>query len=210
MCGPDRLAELARADGLDLLGVATTGPLPGGIATLALLGPGTGFWSVFTDSAEYADGRAHPMDRWSARVIGALAQTCGAQPFFPFGANPPHPFYHWALATGRVWSSPVRLLVHDRAGLWVSFRGALGFAARWDKPAPTARPCDDFPAPCLRACPAGALDAQGYDVPRCHDWLATGGACLTQGCLVRAACPMSQTHDRPRAQSEFHMRAFHQ
>ena len=60
------------------------------------------------------------------RVIGALAEELGAQALFPFGTQPPHPFYTWALASGRVWSSPVQFLVGADAGLWASYRGALG------------------------------------------------------------------------------------
>ena len=69
--------------------------------------------------------RPDPVDRWSRRVIGRLACDLGAKALFPFGGPPYHPFYQWALRTGRAWESPVRLLVHDTQGLMVSFRGAL-------------------------------------------------------------------------------------
>jgi epoxyqueuosine reductase len=201
-----------RAQGLTVLGIvqAPHASLPDGMASLALLGPdGKRFWDIFTAAPEYADGLPDPMDRWSLRVIGGLADDLGARAYFPFGNTPPHPFYSWAVASGRIWPSPVRLLVHAQAGLWVSFRGALGFdTALPDLPA-LPNPCTGCPAPCLSACPAGALGAQGYDVPRCHDWLDTGASCMTQGCLVRAVCPVSQIHDRAVAQSAYHMRQFH-
>jgi len=207
----DRIAALCAPHALCVLGACTDGPLPDGVQTLVLLGPSAAFWPQFTTSVEYADHAPDPMDRWSRRVIDGLAQDLGAQPFYPFGTAPPHPFYRWALATGRVWSSPVRLLVHDEAGLWVSFRGALGLSERLTLPPAPANPCTDCAQPCLTACPAGALGAQGYDVPRCHDWLdqPDGQSCMTSGCAVRAACPLSQNHGRVAEHTAYHMRQFH-
>lgn len=185
----------------------------GGIGTLILLGPREpGFWAAFTDSPEYRDGAPDPLDRWSKRVIGALAGDIGGSAFFPSDGPPYPPFFRWALDSGRAWQSPVRLLVHDTAGLFASYRGAIGLAERLDLPAaPTAAPCDTCTdKPCLSACPAGALTGDGYDVPACKSFLETeaGRDCLTGGCLVRRACPVSQRYGRLKQQSAFHMRAF--
>ena len=116
-----------------------------------------------------------------------------------------------ALRTGRMWQSPVRLLVHDVQGLWVSFRGALAFKERLDLPALAARPCESCAAPCLTACPVGALTTAGYDVPACHAYLNTdaGQTCMTDGCIVRRTCPVSQGYARIPEQSAYHMRQFH-
>nr|WP_244520940.1 ferredoxin [Allgaiera indica] len=182
--------------------------------TLVLLGPAEpGFWPHLTAQPEWRDGAPHPMDRWSARVIGALAADFGAEARFPFGGPPYHPFYTWALASGRAWASPVALLVHDSAGLMVSFRGALLVPERLDlPPVPTAAPCATCAArPCLGACPAGALGADGYDVAACHAFLdrPEGAVCRTGGCLVRRACPVSAIYGRLEAQSAYHMEQFH-
>ena len=96
-----------------------------------LLGPaGPAFWQAFRGSAERADGGPDPLDRWSARVIGGLADALGAVALFPFGGPPWRPFTAWARASGEAWVSPVGLLVHARAGLLVSYRGALGLPER--------------------------------------------------------------------------------
>ena len=65
--------------------------------------------------------------------------------------------------------------------------------------------------PCLTACPAGALDAKGYDLPACHAFLdrTEGADCLSRGCVVRRACPLSQAYGRLPEQSAYHMRLFH-
>lgn len=186
--------------------------LPDGVASLLLIAPeGQRFWSHFTQSPEYSDGQPDPMDRWSVRVLGDLAQAYDAQAFYPFGASPPHPFFTWALASGRAQSSPVQWLIHDRQGLWLSFRGALGFAATLDLPPPAPSPCKGCARPCVTACPVGALTDKGYDIPACHALLDTpdGGDCMKNGCAVRRACPVSHAFGRDPDQSAFHMRHFH-
>lgn len=210
----DHIADLAEQHQLFVAGGVkkADAPLPKGIETLILLAPdGSGFWEHFTQSPEAGDSRPDPLDRWSIRVIDDMAQALNAQAFYPFGATPPHPFYRWALASGRVWASPVQWLIHDTAGLWLSFRGALGFRARVDMPAGGASPCDGCARPCITACPVGALTDKGYDVPACHSFLDTpeGADCLSRGCAVRGACPVSQSYGRAPAQSAFHMRHFH-
>jgi epoxyqueuosine reductase len=183
--------------------------LPKGTRTLLMLGPTPGFWPLLQSQPEW--GGADPVDRWSRRVIGQLACDLGAKALFPFGGPPYHPFYQWAIRTGAVWDSPVRLLVHGSQGLMVSFRGALALKERVALPAATARPCDACAKPCLTACPVGALTAAGYDVSACHAFLDTdaGADCMNAGCLVRRACPVSQSYARMPEQSAYHMGQFH-
>jgi hypothetical protein len=183
--------------------------LPAGTRTLLLIGPGPGFWPHVRQAADW--GAADPLDRWSRQVIGRLACDLGGKALFPFGGPPHHPFHAWALRSGRIWESPVRLLVHDRQGLWVSFRGALALRQPLALPPAGTRPCGGCPAPCLTACPPGALTAAGYDVPACRTFLDSGpGAdCLQAGCRVRRACPVSQGYDRMPEQSAYHMARFH-
>ncbi|OYX40574.1 MAG: ferredoxin [Rhodobacterales bacterium 32-67-9] len=188
--------------------------LPPDTGTVFLLGPEEpGFWRHVTSDPEWLDGQPDPLDRWSARVIGAIARSFGGTACFPFGGPPYHPFYRWALRTGRAWASPVTLLVHDRAGLFASYRGAILLPQRIDlPPPPAAAPCADcLGQPCRGACPASALSAAGYDVPACHGFLDTeaGGECLSLGCAVRRACPVSQAYGRLPEQSAYHMRLFH-
>ncbi len=184
--------------------------LPQGTRTLLLLGPREpGFWANLKASAEW--NGPDPVDRWSRRVVGGLACDLGAKALFPFGGPPYQPFYAWALRSGSIWESPVRLLVHGTQGLFVSFRGALALKDAMDLPPAPARPCDTCAAPCVTACPVGALTTSGYDVPRCHSYLdsAAGQTCMTGGCLVRATCPASLGYARMHEQSAYHMRQFH-
>ncbi|MCA0272273.1 MAG: ferredoxin [Proteobacteria bacterium] len=188
--------------------------LPEAFRTLVLLGPDEpGFWPHLTAQPEWQDGAPDPVDRWSRRVIGGIACDLGGKAHFPFGGPPYRPFYQWALKSGRAWVSPVTLLVHDRAGLMLSYRGAIALRDRLDLPAPpAASPCEGCDEkPCLTACPPAALGAKGYDVPACHKFLDTpsGADCLSSGCGLRRACPVSRGYGRLPQQSAYHMRLFH-
>lgn len=180
--------------------------------TRILLGPlEPGFWAHLTTASEWQDGAPDPVDRWSRRVIEQIAGEFSATAEFPFGGPPYAPFYSWALASGEAWASPVSLLVHARAGLMVSYRGAICVPRKLNLPPPPAKPCTTCDKPCLSACPSGALDADGYDVPVCHAFLDTeaGQSHMDQGCAVRRACPVSQSYGRVDAQSAYHMSQFH-
>ncbi len=186
----------------------------GGGGTLFILGTGPGFWPLFRGSGAHSDGRADPLDRWSKRVIGAMAATFGATCSFPSDGPPYPPFIAWSVQTGRFFSSPVGMLVHDQAGLMVSMRGSLQFDEVLPLPAQAvATPCDScVDRACLDACPVGALGGEtGYDVAACHRFLdtAAGAECMSQGCRARRACPVSRRFGRDPEQSAFHMRAFH-
>lgn len=208
-----QLADAARAEALDILGTCETTEsdgLPQG--TLVLLGPDQpDFWSHVWKSPEFTEGGRHPLDRWSQRVVTVLAEVVGGTALFPFG-SPAQPFISWALRSGRCWVSPVGLLVHEDAGLWVSFRGAILLADTTWEPVDAKKPCDSCEdKPCLTACPASALSDDGYNLKACHTFLDTqaGEDCMAGGCAVRRICPVSERHRRDPVQSAFHMRAFH-
>ena len=199
---------------LAVLGVTAPDPdfCPPGTRALALIGPASGaWWGVVTASPEWRDGAPDPIDRLSKHLLGALARDHGGAALFPSDGPPWPPFFRWALDSGQMWQSPVGMLVHARAGLWVSFRGAL--ALPFDLPLPAApNPCLTCATqPCRAACPVGALSPTRYDTDACHAHLDTpaGRSCLTGGCAARAACPASQSHARLAEQSAYHMSRFH-
>ncbi len=180
--------------------------------TLFLLSPNEpGFWAHLTASPEFRDAAPDPIDRWSSRVISDIASKAGGTAYLPFGGPPWHPFITWALASNAARPSPVTLLVHDRMGLWASWRGAVWIEGRHNLPSPADPPCVSCEAPCLQACPVGALTPSGYDTEACHRFLdqPEENKCLTHGCVARAACPLSETYGRLPEQSAWHMRHFH-
>ena len=212
--GIEAIAEYARRAALAVTGAFHPGPedgVPVDCGTLVLLGPDEpGFWPHFCTSPEGRDGAPDPIDRWSRRVIRDLAATFGGVAVFPFDGPPWLPFTAWAQRTGRVWTSPVGMLVHDETGLFFSCRGAMALPQKLALAAASVRPCDTCAAPCLDACPPRALTCAGYDVPACHGFLdtAAGMECMARGCAVRRACPVGMGR-RLAAQSAYQMAQFH-
>ena len=183
-------------------------------ASLILLGNiGGSLWPTFSASAEFTDGKAHSLDRWTRRVIDGLASKFGAEPLYPFGGPPWHPFQRWAQRAEPVMPSPIAVLIHPEDGLWHAYRGALSFAERLDMPAftPKPRPCDACAKqPCLSTCPVNAFSEKGYDVGICSRHVASpeGTECRQGGCLARRACPVGRSQAYPPAEMAFHMAAF--
>ncbi|MCT4555948.1 MAG: ferredoxin [Pelagimonas sp.] len=186
--------------------------LPGDTQTVLLLGPDEPrFWPIFSSSEEFADGAPDPLDRWSKRVLGELATAWGGSAIFPSDGPPYPPFLHWARDSGESWDSPVGLMVHKDAGLFISYRGAIALPEQIALPQPAQPPCPSCAAPCLTSCPVDALNAsKSYDVDACktHMRSAAGAACR-EGCLVRLACPAKAPEfERLPVQSAFHNAAF--
>ena len=195
-------------------------PLHRGCPTQAVVlvgNAGPAMWRVFAASLEHGDGRRHPLDRWSERVVTAAATALGAKPVFPF-ARPYLPFLTWARRAEAVYPSPLGLTIHPTYGLWHAYRGALLFARPVDGLTPANRPmpcdgCSD--KPCLTACPVGAFargvdGAVDYAVDRCRDHVvsAAGADCRDSGCLARRACPVGRDFVYGPDQAAFHMDAF--
>src|SRR5260370_7508847 len=97
-------------------------------------------WNALAASPEASGGLAAPLDRWSRRLIEALAHELGGRALFPFGGPPFLPFQRWAQRAEPVHSSPIGLLIHPYYGLWHSYRGALGFREKLALPEPAAAP----------------------------------------------------------------------
>ena len=179
--------------------------------TLILLGPREPhFWKAFKNSTEYQRDQTDPLDEWSRQVIIKLALRLNATPLFPFGKAPYLPFYKWALRTQRSHESPIKLLVHDKAGLFVSFRGALSFDKKIELPKPPPNPCNKCSEPCLNACTVSAFAFDNYHSELCKTHLMGKDSknCVNSGCAARRACPVSETFPRLPEQSAFHMNAF--
>ncbi|HUN93358.1 MAG TPA: hypothetical protein VMU33_15010 [Burkholderiaceae bacterium] len=181
------------------------------VGTLVLLGfAGPTQWPRFVASPECHDGLPNPLDRWSRRVINALAPA-GAMALYPFDGPPWWPFPRWARRAEPVHASPLGVLLHPDWGPWHAYRGALALRARLRLPAPDERasPCLSCAAmPCVAACPARAVARAGFDATACVTHVASGaGSACRAGCLARGACPVGREFRYGGAQARFHMRA---
>jgi hypothetical protein len=217
----DELSRRATAAGLAVRGAFHPEPhefdgvLPQSVlaGTLVLLGfTGSLQWPIYARSAEARDGRPHPLDRWSRRVIGSLARQWGAVDFYPNG-TPRMPFQRLAARCEPVHPSPLGLLIHPQWGLWHAYRGALLLRKRIDLPvvATSASPCSTCTSqPCRSTCPVGAFNPGGFDVGACVDHVRSpsGSDCRDHGCRARRACPVGTEFGYRPDQARFHMAAF--
>jgi hypothetical protein len=185
-------------------------------ATIILLGfTGSLQWDFFRGSSEACDGRPQPLDRWSRRIVGALALEFGAADAYPQAEIFQLPFQRLALRSEPVHQSPIGLLIHPTWGLWHAYRGALVFCHRLELPAAAASvsPCSGCAAkPCLTSCPVGAFRPGSFDLQACSDHLlsAAGSPCREGGCLARRSCPVGAAFRYTDEQMRFHMQAFMQ
>ncbi|MDZ4736641.1 MAG: 4Fe-4S dicluster domain-containing protein [Rhodospirillaceae bacterium] len=192
-------------------------PMAGGepAGTLLLLGHvGRSMWPAFSASPEAADGAPDPLDRWSRRLIDALARRFGGMALYPFGGPPYLPFQRWARRAEPVAPSPLGIFIHPEYGLWHGYRGALALAPRWPLAPVDPRPSPCLSCvgqPCLQICPVDAFTAAGYAVEDCRAHLDrdAGTPCRDGGCLARRVCPVGPDYVYDAAQIRFHMRAFH-
>lgn len=182
--------------------------------TVVLIGnAGPEMWRHFVQSPEAEDGKPHPVDRWTRRIVVEIAVAHGAGALFPFQGPPYIPFQRWAMRAEPVFPSPLGMLIHPDYGLWHAYRGALTFSARLDLPErrQAASPCESCAdKPCLHTCPVEAFTADGYDVAACrtHILKPEGRHCLDGGCLARRACPVGRACLYDLGQTAWHMAAF--
>lgn len=182
--------------------------------SLLLVGQaGAAPWPYFlewrqTQPADMAD----PLDTWSRQVIGAVADEFGARAVSP-SDRPYLPFQQWAMRAEGLRPSPLGILMHPEYGLWHAYRGALLFEEELPmqsagKPIHLCDACTG--KPCMKSCPVDAYSADGFAYEQClaHVRGGAGGACRSQGCLDRNACPYGIEYRYPASVQAFHMAAF--
>jgi hypothetical protein len=196
------LGHFVLADGEIILADEASQP-----KALAIVGnAGSSIWPCFAEARARQPGLA--LDRWTADVVGDLADQAGIRALFPFDGPPFWPFTTWAIRTGTLFRSPIGLTVHPVFGLWHAFRAALLFDDDPRFPATDEEsPCDRCAErPCLGTCPVNAFSVAGYDFKACLGYLcARENPCRSEGCDARKACPVGQDHRYQPEHAAFHM-----
>ena len=182
---------------------------------IALVGNvGSSYWPQFITTPEYSDGLPHPLDRWSKRVASLISTELDVSPLFPSDGPPYFPFQQWAKRAEGLSPSPLGLLIHPKYGLWHAYRFALVVSI--DDPLAQSVDLADSPCtncteqPCLNTCPVNAFTKDGYDVPKCAEYLKQNpeSDCNRQGCQARLSCPVGEDYRYVDAQHLFHLNAF--
>jgi hypothetical protein len=124
----------------------------------------------------------------------------------PGDAQPLIPFQRIGRAAGLGGPGPLGLQIHPRFGPWWAYRALIVL----DRPLPPAPPpgdgCAGCDAPCVAACPAGAVGRGGFDVAACHGRRLVAAPCRLS-CDARIACVRGPEHRYRDVELAFHMRA---
>jgi ferredoxin len=186
--------------------------LAGAAGALIVGSGGPMFFDLFERAPEAADGAPNPLDRYTARVVAratqealdprAIVHAVG----FPFDARPLIPFQRIGRAAGLGGPGPLGLQIHPRFGPWWAYRALIVL----DRPLPPAPPpgdgCAGCDAPCVAACPAGAVRRGGFDVAACQGRRLVAEPCRLS-CDARIACVRGPEHRYREVELAFHMRA---
>ncbi len=181
---------------------------------------GPDLWAVFSKSAEFKDGLADSLNRWTERVIGTIAEQYNCRALYPFG-EPFWPFQRLAQRASGIRPSPLGILIHPEYGLWHAFRAVLVFEGKGEladevqslmqASGDLTHPCDTcVDKPCLTACPVGAFSGEALDVKACFSHIdsTSDPKCMQLGCRARDACPIGVQYRNTDAQVRFHMKSY--
>jgi len=190
---------------------------------------GTRFFERFKAAAGADD--PHPFDAFTRREVeSCCTAVLGSGAFalrFPFveraspearpaeapreepagpGSSVALPFQALAKAAGAPAPGPLGLIVLPEFGPWWAFRALI--LLPFDVPARGGYPdlCAVCDAPCVKACPAGAVDRERFIYEACASSRKANPACH-EGCLARCACPVGIHQAYTRDQLAFHMQA---
>jgi ferredoxin len=173
----------------------------------------------FRESPERRDGRASPLDRFTRAAIGAAAAEAldgiagGYRLLFPFTDSVPAlPFQRLGRAAGLGGPGPLGLQIHPEFGPWWAYRALIALALSddvWSAAAPGVAlgdGCTGCAAPCVAACPAGAVRLAGFSVADCHARRLASPDCRLS-CAARIRCIRGPEHRYTDDQLAFHMAA---
>lgn len=146
---------------------------------------------------------AHPIDAYSVRTVERwLAKAMPGARYrlvYPMGLAEGRHVGLQRLGTLAGWhhASPFMVGIDAKWGSWFAYRAAI--LTDTDLPVSPAEdhghPCKDCDAkPCIRACPADALDSGSTDMRACRRQRLLEDSPCALGCLARQACPVGAEH----------------
>jgi hypothetical protein len=181
------------------LGVQVLAPQTQSILVVGSGGPGLWDHMIAEIQAEHRllTDTAHPLDACMRRVVQAtdsLLVGISHRWFFATADAEVHlDFRSLAVLAGLGAPSRLGLVLHEKYGPWMGLRAACFM----DRVLPSSSLADDLcagcPAPCIGACPGGALDNGHWDVGTCAAFHQSSELCA-RSCAAREACPLGATY----------------
>jgi len=192
--------------------------LPGAKTAIVIGNGGGAFWAAYRDFCRVHpehEREPDPIDAFTRRAVEtALAITIDPPApmrlLYPFRyPDEPVSFMRLAECAGLGRRSLLGVLIHPLFGPWIALRAALLVPSILT----ASRPADGFdPCPgcteraCMQACPAGAVTAAGWDVPRCATHrLRVEDTCAAR-CHARFDCVIGRAYRYPPDALEYHQR----
>lgn len=174
---------------------------PGYRTAVVLASAGPDFWrTVQRTHGIVPDPAENPLDRASEQAGEALCALLRAVDPDAVAAYPfRHPrqllgFQRLLAAAPWMASAPFGVAVAPEIGPWWALRAVLLTRLEADAAPPTGEsPCAACPAPCVAACPAGAVHTAGFAWEACADYRLAEAPCR-ETCLARLACPVGTAY----------------
>ncbi len=203
------------AAGLNLQAVFDVATLPADVRAglprtaprqLILVGhAGSGFWRALLQSNTTG---AHPMDDFSRHVVTAwlAGLTDMADVHWLYPGETAVGLQRLGQLAGWHHDSPFKVGVHPGWGSWFAYRAAvladthLPVTPRAELLASPCRTCEG--TPCVSACPARAMDGDGFSLPACLAHRTRPDSSCATTCLARLACPVGTQFRYPPDQIE--------
>ncbi len=230
MLSADSVARAVAPFGLNLVGVASVASYDAqvgperrlarrleGTESVIVVGSGGGaFWGAYRRACAADPTRAErsdPLDDFTREVVESacapLADPQTMRILFPFDFEDVVSFTRLAVLAGLGRPSLVGVLVHPVYGPWIALRAAILVRGRPEAP----RPAEGFdPCPtcrersCITACPAGAVEPAGWNLPRCGGHRARPDDPCAARCHARVACVLGPQHRYPDDALAYHQR----
>ncbi|MBF0280737.1 MAG: hypothetical protein HQM13_23295 [SAR324 cluster bacterium] len=203
--------------GLNVVGVASGQSwqkfLPGCQSVIVWGSGGTLLWEEFLKDLKQFPQRfsqnSHPLDNYVLRALTRIDPNPPASRRWIRCAADETEFLDFrtlGYQAGLGWESKLGLLLNSDYGPWLGLRLAC-FTMDSIEPTGPLRdiePCAGCRAPCVEACPAGAVSKNSrWDVALCASFHQKSTLC-DQTCLAREACPEGQPHQYSNLQRHYH------